>query len=627
MPASIDRDAYRASLGGWNSHPQGPLLAGPMIGDTTETTARVWVQAAAPVPLTLTVSGPNGPRSATVTPRTEDWLTSVLDVGGLAPDATHTCSLSSELGSTPPFSFRTAVGQGARRLRIAFGSCFFYHDRAQPIFDAIRAAKPSVWVMAGDNCYYLQPDWQDEAAKMRAQLRSRNNPSLRPLLAGTPTLAVWDDHDYGPNDADGTYPAKAESLRVFRRMWAQPAGGAPGTEGIFFSKRLGPVEMFFLDMRWHRREHHRVLGEGQWQWLVAGLRASKAPVKVVVSGSQVLPDAPAAKEWECFRRDGPAELDGLIDAIVKHDVRGVVFASGDVHLAYLLRRLGRPLGGGLAAADLWELTSSPLANDIWHETLTRHGDYDASILREIEAANFGLIDVDLDRSGREIVLTLAGASGGVLAERAVPLARLAPHPVREKLVPLVWPDGKVYFFHGDRYHRFDAAAPRPDAGYPKPISALWKGLYSANIEAAVRWTNGKAYFFRGNGYMAYDIAADRAEPGPRYVARFWRGLWPEGVDAGVVWNNGKAYFFRGAEYIRYDLAADRADPGYPKPIASGWRGVWPDGVDGVALWPDGSAYFFRGDQHVRYDVARDRAYPGYPRPNAERWPGLACAVA
>lgn len=627
MPASNDRDAHRTTFGGWNSHTQGPLLAGPMIGDVGEKSARIWVQGAAPVPLTLTVSGPNGTRSVTVTPRAEEWLTAVLEVDGLASNAQHTYVISSELGTTQPHAFRTAVGPGARALRVAFGSCFFYHDRPQPIFDAIRACAPSVWVMAGDNCYYLQPDWENEPAKMRANLRNRNNPNLRPLLATTPTLAVWDDHDYGPNDADGTYADKEESLRVFRRMWAQPEGGAPGAPGIFFSKRLGPVELFFLDMRYHRRAKSRILGEAQWQWLVQGLRKSSAPVKLVVSGSQVLPDAPAAKDWECFRRDGAAEVDALVDAVAKHDIRGVVFASGDVHLAYLLRKHGRPLGGGVAAADLWELTSSPLANDIWHETLVEHGPYDPSILREIEVTNFGLVDVNLDRPGREIVFTLAGASGKVLVERGISLARLAPHPVREKLVPLVWPDGKVYFFRGDRYHRFSADAEQPDAGYPKAISSLWKGLYSAGIEAAVPWNGKKAYFFRGNGYMAYDIAADRAEPGPRYIGRFWRGLWPEGVDAGVLWNNGKAYFFRGAEYVRYDVAADRVDPGYPKSIASGWPGVWPDGIDGVALWPDGSAYFFRGDQHIRYDVAKDRAYPGYPRGNGERWPGLSGAVA
>lgn len=627
MPPSNDRDVLSSAFGGWNSHPTGPLLSGPLVGDGGEASTRIWVQGAATAPLTLTVSGPGGTRSATLSPRTEDWLTATFEIDGLAPGSAHTYSFQSELGTTPSFSFRTVPGAGARALRIAFGSCFFYHDSPLPIFDAIRLAQPALWLMAGDNCYYLEPDWQSEHTKMRAQLRSRNSPSLRPLLATTPTLAVWDDHDYGPNDADGSYPGKAESLRVFRRMWAQPAGGAPGVEGIFFSRRVGPVELFFLDMRYHRREKQSILGDGQRQWLIERLRASSAPVKVVVAGSQVLPEAPATREWECFQRDGRTELDALVAAIATHDIRGVVFASGDVHLGYLLRRHGKLLGGGRAAADLWELTSSPLSNDIWHEKLLEMAPHDPSILREIDVPNFGVIDVDLDRAGREILLTLAGAAGNVLVQRAVSLARLAPHPVREKLVPVAWADGKIYFFRGDRYLRFGADASEPDEGYPRAISANWKGLYPDGIEAAVRWNNGKVYFFRGNGYMAHDIAADVAEPGPRYIARFWRGLWPEGIDAGALWNDGKAYFFRGSEYVRYDVAADRVDPDFPRTIASGWPGVWPDGIDAVTLWPDGSAYFFRGEEHVRYDVARNRAYPGYPRRNAERWPALASGIA
>lgn len=617
-----DRETYRALYGAHNSLTQGPLLAGPLVGDVDETSARIWVQAALESPLTLTIQGPFGARSVSVTPRAQDFLTAVFEVDGLSPCAQHTYSIAGELGSTPPYSFRTAMGPAARSVRIAFGSCFFFYEGNKAIFDAIDARAPDLFVMAGDNCYYLEPDWQGEAQKMRAQLRNRLSARIRPLVATTPTLAVWDDHDFGPNDADGTYSGKAESLRVFRRMWAQPSGGLPSTEGIFFSKRLGPVELFFLDVRYHRRRKNRILGAEQLKWLIDKLRASHAPVKLVVSGSQVLPDAPAALDWECFRIDAPGEVDSLLDAITKHDIRGVVFASGDVHLGYLLRKWGRLRGDGTAGPDFWELTSSPLAQEVWHETILEKGPYDPSILREVEAENFGVIDVSLDRPGREIVLTLAGASGNVLVERAVPLAKLAPHPVKDKTVPLVWPDGKAYFFRGDRYYRFDASAAHPDAGYPRPISSAWKGLYPRDIGAAVPWNNGKVYFFRGNGYIAYDIAQDRAEPGPRYIGRFWQGVWPDGVDAGVLWNNGKAYFFRGAYYLRYDVAKDRIDPGYPKTIASGWPGVFPEGIDGVALWPDGTAYFFRGSEHIKYDVAADRAFPGYPRPISQRWPGL-----
>ena len=615
--------SYSGSLAGPGSQLSGPLLSGPVVGDTTGTTTLLWVQARDPQPLTLRVEGPGGPIERTATPRLEDWLVTIFPLTGLSPGATYRYTFVSAHGTTGPFQLRT-LRDGARSAKIAVGSCFHFRDRTLPIFDAIAQNNPDVFLMLGDNAYYEQADWQTEHTKMLCQLAHRNNKSLASLVRRVPTLAVWDDHDYGPNDADSTYPGKATSLSAFRRMWPQPPGGVPGTEGIFFSRRVGPVEIFLLDVRSHRLRKRQVLGAAQLNWLLQGLRQSTAPVKLVASGSQVLPDAPAAVDWECFRRDGPRELDQLLRAIDDFDIKGVVFATGDVHIGYLLRRPQRRRSDGRASADLWELTSSPLANDPWHEDLVNKiGPHDPCIVREVVAVNYGLIDVDLDRAGSEIVLSLRDERGRPLAEQTVPLASTRTRPApKDKLTVAVWPSGKAFFFKGDRYVRWDIQRGCPDPGYPKPVAPYWKGIPDGRFDAAVAWHNKKAYFFNGNGYVAYLIDADKVGSEIRYIARYFRGLWQDRVDAAVVWNNGKAFFFRGSEYIRYDIAADRADPGYPRSIASGWPGVWPSGVDAAALWPNGKACFFKGSEYIQYDVAADRADPGYPRPISAGFPGL-----
>ncbi|MER6288487.1 hemopexin repeat-containing protein, partial [Streptomyces sviceus] len=89
------------------------------------------------------------------------------------------------------------------------------------------------------------------------------------------------------------------------------------------------------------------------------------------------------------------------------------------------------------------------------------------------------------------------------------------------------------------------------------------------------WGNGKVYFFKGPSYLRYDIADDRADPGyPLSIADQWPGLRDAGfdtnIDAAVNWGNGKVYFFKGPSYLRYDIADDRADPGYPLSIADQW---------------------------------------------------------
>ena len=147
----------------------------------------------------------------------------------------------------------------------------------------------------------------------------------------------------------------------------------------------------------------------------------------------------------------------------------------------------------------------------------------------------------------------------------------------------MWTTGKVYYFKGNQYIRYDIVADRVDAGYPRPIAGAWPGLWGDSINAGVVWPNGKAYFFRGSQYMRYDIATDRVDPGyPRPIQNNWPGFpasFAAGVDAAVVWNADKAYFFKGNQYIRYDIPSDRVDPGYPAPIQGNWPGLWADGID------------------------------------------------
>mgnify|MGYP000568336021 CR=1 FL=1 len=83
------------SFAGYNSHPSGPLLAGPMLGEVGETFARVWVQGRDTSPLTLILHAPEGDVTRTLTPSPEDWLCSVFHIDSLAPGQSYEYTLSS----------------------------------------------------------------------------------------------------------------------------------------------------------------------------------------------------------------------------------------------------------------------------------------------------------------------------------------------------------------------------------------------------------------------------------------------------------------------------------------------------------------------------------------------------
>lgn len=197
---------------------------------------------------------------------------------------------------------------------------------------------------------------------------------------------------------------------------------------------------------------------------------------------------------------------------------------------------------------------------------------------------------------------------------------------------------KAYFVLGAQYVRYDAASDSVDPGYPKPIAGNWLGFadigFQDGVDAAAVWPDGKVYFFKGNQYARYDSRANRIDTGyPLLIGDQWAGFPAAGFDSGVAaavnWGNGKAYFFKGNRYLRYDIAGDQVDDGFPMSIADGWPGFHDAGFDSevnaAVNWGDGKAYFFQADKYLRYDLAADKADDGYPRSIAEGWPSLARA--
>jgi len=68
----------------------------------------------------------------------------------------------------------------------------------------------------------------------------------------------------------------------------------------------------------------------------------------------------------------------------------------------------------------------------------------------------------------------------------------------------VWSgNGKIYFFKGEKYWRFDPSQKPPvKSTYPKYISN-WEGLPS-NLDAAFQYSNGYSYFFRDGQYWRFN---------------------------------------------------------------------------------------------------------------------------
>jgi hypothetical protein len=141
------------------------------------------------------------------------------------------------------------------------------------------------------------------------------------------------------------------------------------------------------------------------------------------------------------------------------------------------------------------------------------------------------------------------------------LGKYLTSPVNEDL------SRKLFFFHRDKYIRWDVDTNAIDPGYPRPIVEGWPGVTFDRINAALNVAPDAVYFFKGNQYIRFNTLKNHVDDGyPDLVSKRWFGVTFDRIDAAVYWGNAKVYFFRGNQYIRYDTVTYRADPGYPKSI-------------------------------------------------------------
>ena len=414
-----------------------------MHGYADYTSALLWVMADAAGPITISwqADGQSPERQLTLDATPASGNVVLARLTGLSPGksvayrVTGDGDIRAGTLTTQPFWSKPA---DARDLAIAFGSCFFLAD-SDPVWggqeygggfgilDAIAAMKPDLMLWAGDNLYFQKPDEFDPTSMAARYQRQRTFPALQKLLTAAPHLAIWDDHDYGPNDADMSYVMKGESLQLFRRYWANPNYGLPDVPGVFGRARWGDVDIFLLDDRWYRSANRAIdgpdktmFGAPQLNWLRNALIYSQAPVKLVVNGSQMWNRVNRFEGWNHFATEQRAFADWLL----AQRIDGVVFLSGDRHFTELLK-VSRP-----GTYPLYEFTSSPLTAGSWDKLEQRELDNPDVVPGTITAGRqFGLIRIRGPEGDRRIAFESYDGTGTAVWKYEFPARALAfPKP-------------------------------------------------------------------------------------------------------------------------------------------------------------------------------------------------------
>lgn len=320
--------------------------------------------------------------------------------------------------------------------RLAFGSC---NDAfaEQPLWPAIRAVRPEVWLWTGDIVYAdvanIPPiPGQVQTRRGLGQVRSvaklRGHYAVQKERAGYAALrrevrqvvGIYDDHDYGKNNGGREFPLRAAAqtaLLDFLDVLPEDAprrSRAGAYAGHDFATPAGRLRLMVLDTRYHREAPGRtadILGSEQWAWLDAQLRHSAAGADApqmhwIVSSIQVLPTEHPYESWSRF----PAARARLLELLDRTRPPGLLLISGDRHLGELAQET---TPGGLL---LTEITASGLTHSVPADWSEANGRRLGQLVADL---HFGLAEIEANGS---VVLSLRDRRGAVRLRHRLPAA-------------------------------------------------------------------------------------------------------------------------------------------------------------------------------------------------------------
>ena len=261
------------------------------------------------------------------------------------------------------------------------GSCLYLNDppydrpgkpygQGDAILSHMAASGADFMLWLGDNLYLRPAEYTSPGGIWYRYQHDRSNPELQPLLRTMHHYAIWDDHDYGPNDSSRSYPLKETTLAAFKAHWPATSYGEPDNPGIYSSMTWSDCAFFLMDDRYYRDEQglnpqeypeKSVFGRKQLEWLKQSLLCHReATFKFIVIGGQFLHD----NTFETFSAY-PHDRKELLDFIERYKISGVIFLTGDRHYTELTK-----MERGKASYPVYDLTCSPLGSGVARAVLT-----------------------------------------------------------------------------------------------------------------------------------------------------------------------------------------------------------------------------------------------------------------
>ncbi len=354
-------------------------------------------------------------------------------VQGLQPGRKYQYSLHSgkKQWSSPLYTFTTPVlwewRMPAPDITVLMGSCMYINETAYDrpgtpygkstdILKTMSKLPADCMLWLGDNTYLREVDYSSPSGMYYRYRHTLLDSAVQALLGARPNAAIWDDHDFGPNDSDRSFEYKTQSLGLFQAFWPTPNPKGNTMPGAYGLVKLSDVEFFLMDNRYYRAPNKlkaddpnkSYWGKDQLQWLIDKLIASKATFKIIVNGNQVLNQHANPSKMETLEIF-PNEKNALLNHLKDYKIPGVLFLSGDRHFTELLKmdRTG--------TYPLYDFTCSPLTSGPFEKIKeTDEGNNPMRVQGSLVAEqNFGRLSVTGGKGARVLKLEVLDSAGKV----------------------------------------------------------------------------------------------------------------------------------------------------------------------------------------------------------------------
>lgn len=430
-----------------NAQQNAKLISGPWAGNIELRTATIWIEVAPEVKnvaVKYYPKNPNSNQSNAFVVKYKGELGKAfnpikINLDGLEFGTTYIYEISVD-GKTINLPFETQFTtkdlwqwrKPAPDFSFLTGSCAYFNepkfDRPgkpyggdSSIFETMAETHSDFHIWLGDNWYTREVDYSSTWGLNYRASHDRATPILQKFMASMPQYAIWDDHDFGPNDAGSSYLLKEASREIFNNYWLNPTSGED-KKGNYSQFNYGDVDFFLTDDRYFRSEpsiadtidglpntEKSYFGKQQMKWLENALLFSNAPFKIIVTGSQVLNPN---NKYECMQ-EYPYEYNQLLNFLSDKKIKGVIFLTGDRHHSEIIKYSRENL------YPLYDITVSPYTSGVSKVNGAELNNPFREPNTLIEAQNFAKISFSGKKNERIMKVVFIGIKGETLGEWSI----------------------------------------------------------------------------------------------------------------------------------------------------------------------------------------------------------------